>query len=43
MKSNPTIAFFSNIGQVLHRHRSAILFWVYLMAIMAYAYRWVEY
>lgn len=43
MRNNPTIAVFFQIGQSLHRHRSAILFWIYLLAIMAYAYRWVEY
>lgn len=43
MRNNPTFDFFFQIGHVLHRHRSAILFWIYLMAIMAYAYRWVEY
>ena len=43
MKNHPTVIYFNQIAQILHRHRGAILFWIYLMAIMAYAYRWVEY
>ncbi len=43
MRDNPTLEVFYQIGQTLHRYRGAILFWIYLMAIMAYAYRWVEY
>ena len=43
MRNNPTIDFFFQLGQILLRNRGAILFWIYLMAIVAYAYRWVEY
>lgn len=43
MKNNPTLSFFNEIGSTVHRYRGAILFWIYLIAIVAYAARWVEY
>lgn len=43
MKNNPTLSIFSEIASLISRYRGAILFWVYLMAIIAYATRWIEY
>lgn len=43
MKTMLSLEFFYQLGQTLHRYRGAILFWIYMLAIMAYAYRWVEY
>ncbi|MDM9631452.1 hypothetical protein [Robiginitalea aurantiaca] len=43
MKNNPTLSFFAEIANTVHRYRGAILFWVYLMAIVIYATRLVEY
>ena len=43
MKDHPTFELIYHYWQTLHKYRGAILFWIYLMAIMAYAYRWVEY
>jgi len=43
MKDHPTFESINQYWQTLHKYRGAILFWIYLMAIMAYAYRWVEY
>jgi hypothetical protein len=43
MKDHPTFELIIQYWQTLHKYRGAILFWIYLMAIVAYAYRWVEY
>ena len=37
MKDHPTFELINQYWQTLHRYRGAILFWIYLMAIMAYA------
>ena len=29
------------LGSFLHRYRTPFLFWLYIMAMMAYAYRWM--
>ncbi len=44
MKNNSqTLSTFYQISSTLHRYRGAILFWIYLMAIVIYATRLVEY
>jgi hypothetical protein len=43
MKNNQTISLFNHIGSAAYRYRGAILFWIYLLAILAYATRLVEY
>lgn len=42
MKTLISLEFFYQLGQTFRRYMGAILFWIYMMAIMAYAYKWVE-
>jgi hypothetical protein len=43
MKNNPTLSIFYQLSSTVHRYRGAILFWIYLLAIVIYATRWIEY
>lgn len=39
MKTNTYISTLYRVGQFLHRFRTPLLFWLYMMALMAYAFR----
>lgn len=39
MKNNSYYLRLCRFGQFLHRFRTPLLFWLYLMAMMAYAFR----
>ena len=41
MKNIPYLGFVFHIGAFLYRFRTPILFWAYVLAMMAYAYRWM--
>ncbi|WP_262502070.1 hypothetical protein [Robiginitalea sediminis] len=41
MKTMENTAVITRIGRFVHRFRTAFLFWMYILALMLYAYRWM--
>lgn len=41
MKNSTLGVVLEQFGSFLHRYRTPFLFWLYIMAMMAYAYRWM--
>lgn len=41
MKNSSIGTVLGQLGSFLHRYRTPFLFWLYIMAMMAYAYRWM--
>lgn len=39
MKNNSYYLTLCRVGQFLHRFRTPLLFWLYLMAVMTYAFK----
>ena len=41
MKDHAYFGILFRLGQFLHRFRTPLLFWLYMIAMMAYAYAWM--
>ena len=42
MNEDATVYLFYQHWQTVQRHLGAILLWIYLLVMMAFAYHWVE-
>ncbi|WP_255443937.1 hypothetical protein [Robiginitalea sp. SC105] len=41
MRIQSYLGYLIQLGTLLYRFRTPILFWLYILAMMAYAYRWM--
>ena len=41
MKTMHYLQSLQHFAQVIHRFRTPLLFWIYMLALMAYAYGWM--